>query len=403
MLAKIKKRIIFATLASVFIVLVGIMFVLNLINYTNIVSDADSILKVLIENNGAFPVNIVFHNAEETPFETRFFTVILNDDNEITDINLSSIAAVNEESAVALAEKADDERGFIGEFRYKKKQLENGASMIVFMDCHRNLDVFYDTLRTSIIGSLLGFLLVILLSFFLSQEAVKVYEISDKRQKQFIADAGHEIKTPIAIINADIQALEMDYGKNEWCDDVLAQTGRLARLTADLITLARMEDTLNKGEIKDINITEVLINSARSFRSLALSNKKEYRYDIADNLSLRGKTKDIKELVDILLDNAIKYSDEKGNILFSAAKTGTNVVLAISNSVNEDVNKDIVKYMFDRFYRGDESHNSGQQGIGIGLAVAKAICERYHGNIKSEIKENKMIITATLKGASVTP
>ena len=115
------------------------------------------------------------------------------------------------------------------------------------------------------------------------------------------------------------------------------------------------------------------------------------------NVRLRGYEKDIRELLDILLDNAFKYSADNGFVLFSVKKE-KNIIITVENSVQPNIDTNITMHMFDRFYRGDESHNANIEGSGIGLAVAKAIANRYMGDIKAEIRENKMVITTSLKG-----
>lgn len=402
MFHKIRRRIVIMTLLSVFIVLVGVIGVLNYTNYQTIAKETTKILEVLISNNGEFPQDTQMppmnFESKEIPYETRYFYIQFNTRGVMTSINLDHIASIDQREAINYAYKIlnqNQHSGFYENYGFLRSSDTESIS-IAFLDCTRNLAVFHKTLKTSILYSALGYLLVIVLSWFLSSETLKVYEIGDKKQKQFITDAGHEIKTPIAIIKADAQALEIDYGANEWCDDIQIQTDRLTKLTTNLITLAKMEERISYRAYELVDISDVVLRSVKSFKSIAKNQNKNYVYDIKENIMTKCDPKEIQELMDILLDNAVKYSADNGNIDI-ALKNDRNIILTVSNDVDEDFNPEIATHMFDRFYRGDTSHNSEKEGYGIGLSVARAICEKYSGSIHSAVKENKMIITVTLR------
>ena len=219
-------------------------------------------------------------------------------------------------------------------------------------------------------------LLLILFSGRLFRPGIESYE----KQRQFITDAGHELKTPLAIIGADAEVLEMEIGESEWLQDIRSQVTRLASLTNDLIYLSRMEEQQHQLQTIDLPFSELVEETARSFQTLAKTQGKEYSIRIHPMLSVRGDEKALRQLVSILLDNAVKYSPPGGNISLSLDRQGKSVRLLVENSV-EQISADTLEHMFDRFYRADQSRNSQTGGYGIGLSVARAVVAAHRGKI----------------------
>lgn len=406
MVVKIKRNIIISTLSSVLIVLFGVVGILNVSTYNNIAREADTVLMILANNDGKFPNkedydNVkALYNVNELPYETRYFSVKIGYLDKIINYDLSNIAAVDKDMVTAMVSVAlskNLDAGYVGNYRFLKSYVGDRIKMIVFIDCGKSLSMFRASLWSSILYSAIGFVLVVLLSWFLSRQAMSIYEITEEKQQKFISNAGHEIKTPIAVINADVQVLEMDYGNNEWCDDIRIQTERLTKLTHDLITLTRMESLVYTPEKELISLSNMAEETAHSFTAIAKTKEKNFNYFIDKDIMIKGSQKDIKELLDILLDNAMKYSRPNGSILLNVKKEKVPTVV-VSNSLPAEFDASITEHMFDRFYRGDESHNADNNGYGIGLAVAKATTKKYQGNIRAEVKENTMTITATLRG-----
>ena len=285
----------------------------------------------------------------------------------------------------------------MNDYRYRVQTSDDG-SRVIFLGCGRRLSALKSMMLTSALVALAGLLAVLGLMLLLSKRIVKPVAESYEKQKRFITDAGHEIKTPLAIIEADAEVLEMDFGENEWTDDIKHQTQRLADLTKDLIYLSRMEEEQRSVQMIDFPVSDVVSESVQSFQALAKTKGKHFKYNIQPGITMYGDEKAISQLTNILLDNALKYSTENGTILLDLKKQGRSIRLAVENSV-ENMSKENIEHMFDRFYRADNSRNSQTGGYGIGLSIAKAVVEAHKGKISASLKdENTISINASMQG-----
>lgn len=404
MLQKLRIKFILLTMALLLLVLTVIIGTVNLLNYHHVVSFADQTLEILLEGAGRFPDKFPPDNkpsapklSPEIPFETRFFTVYLAEDGTVLFADTQKIAAVTPETATAYAEKVWDSqrtKGFIGEYRYALQKSDTD-SMVIFVDCGRQLNAANSFLLTSVGISLAGFFIVSLLLYILSTRIVKPISDSYEKQRQFITNASHDLKTPITIIDADMDVLEIDYGENEWMQDIRKQTKRLSELIQELVFLSRMDEKENHFQMIDFPISDLVEETAQSFESLAVTQEKEFTMQIQPMLSYCGDAKTICRLVTILLDNALKYADEKGTITISFEKADRALKLVVQNSCAAICAEDM-EHLFDRFYRGDKSRNSQTGGYGIGLSIAKAIVEAHNGTIRAATKDGRSLTVTAM-------
>ena len=241
-----------------------------------------------------------------------------------------------------------------------------------------------------------GLMMVLGLMILLSKHIIKPFSENYEKQKRFITDAGHEIKTPITIINADTEVLEMDTGPNEWIDDIRIQTERLSKLTKDLIYLAKMEEGENQTQMIDFPLSEVISETAASFQALARTESKQLTLKIQPMLSFYGDENNIRRLTSILLDNALKYSDENGYIQLNLEKKGKYIRLLVVNTTRDALNREQLTHLFDRFYRMDTSRNSETGGYGIGLSIAQAVVQMHKGKISAAVVNDHKIQLSVL-------
>lgn len=405
MIRKLRVKFIAISMISTMTVLFLIIGSINLLNYREMSTNADMILNILIENNGRLPDNIYQSQRKkhtnispETSFESRYFTVFIENNTETYDVDTDKIAAVDQQKAIRFARKIKKNRekhGFISKYRYVKQETSEGIT-IYFLDCTKSMLSFKTFLVSSIFVSILGVTAVFLLVVVLSKKAIEPVAQSYEKQKRFITDAGHEIKTPLTIIDADTTILEMEYGENEWLSDINIQTKRLADLTNDLIYLSKMEEENTKIEMIEFPFSDVVEEVAQSFQNLATVQKKVFQTDIKPMVSIKGDEKSIRQLISILLDNAVKYCGENGNIRLSVWKKGKNTMMSVYNTTNE-MKKENLEHLFDRFYRMDESRNSQTGGYGIGLSIAQAIVIAHKGKIQASSEDGRsLLITVTL-------
>ena len=233
-------------------------------------------------------------------------------------------------------------------------------------------------------------MIVFILIFFASARIVRPVSDSYEKQKRFITDAGHEIKTPLAIINADADVILSD-GENSWAEDIKSQVGRLTELTNSLIFLSKMEEGLPEVSFTSVDLSEVTKDVCDSFASVFLTGNKDLETDIKDKIRVRGDEKALKELVSVLLDNASKYSPEGGTAQVSLRSTGKGAVLSVTNDTVGSVDKEDTVHLFDRFYRTDKSRSSQTGGHGIGLSIAKAIVTAHKGKITADVPSDRKL------------
>lgn len=406
MIKKLKLKFIVLSTISIFLLLLTVVFGMNVLNYNSVVIEADSTLSLLSHNKGVFPDmdgnrgdRLPPNMSPELPFESRYFSVLLNGNGDVIRAETSQIISVDAERAVEYADdimNKNSKRGFVDSFRYVRTVEGNGVR-ITFLDCGRQLDAYYNFLIISIIMAIAGFIIVFLVISFFSGKFIRPISESYEKQKRFITDAGHEIKTPLTIISANVDVLEMDMGKNECLEDIRQQAERLTVLTNDLVYLARMEESENTLQMIEFPVSDVVQETAAPFKTLFQAQEKEFICNVQPVLSMQGNYKAIRQLVSILMDNALKYSPVGGTVTLNFTRQNKNLILTVSNTIDIVITSENLNHIFDRFYRTDLSRNSETGGHGIGLSVAKAIVTAHGGKINAYTKgENLFQITAVL-------
>lgn len=400
MIQKIKIRFITVAMAALFVLLAVIVTGMNIINYNAIVRDADIKLEMLSQNKGRFPEfapdkrwPIPSNMTPETPYELRYFSVLLTPAGELVQTDTSRIKAIDSTSAIqyaANALKTENSSAFLGNYRFTLSP-EGTAVRITFLDCSREVFSFRSFLISSICMALGGYLAFFFVILFFSNKITKPVTESYEKQKRFITDAGHEIKTPLAIIKADVDVLEMEYGESEWLDGIQAQVKRLADLTNDLVYLSRMEETEGRLQMIEFPFSDVVNETAQAFHAVAQAQEKTFQCNVQPMLSLNGNEKSIRQLISILMDNAMKYSPIGGYVSLTAEKQGRCLCLSVFNTTIDTIEKQNLPHIFERFYRMDSSRSSQTGGYGIGLSVAKAIVSAHHGKISAATQDGQSL------------
>ncbi len=409
MIKTLQRRFILISMVSTFLVLAVIMGTINILNYQRVTADADHILYLLSVNNGTFPKEFKpgslqhkelprpqhprsFPMSPEMPYETRYFSVFLESDGTVRSTNTSKIAAVDDDKASQYAAEIWDSQktsGFLSQYRYRMEPCTDGFRLL-FLDCGRNLDTFRAFLLTSLSCSLLGLCSVWILVIIFSRLVMKPIAESYDKQRQFITDAGHEIKTPLTIINSNLEILEMEYGETEWSLAIQKQTARLAGLTSNLIYLSRMEETEHLLQKITFSLSDLAEETVQSFHAPAATQDKMISSTIAPLISYFGDEASIRQLICILMDNAVKYSPPQGLIEVALEKRGKNICFTVSNTAKQ-LSEENIPHLFDRFYRADASRNSETGGYGIGLSIALAVTKAHKGKISAKIGNGKSL------------
>ena len=435
MIRRLRRKFIIVAMCSMLAVLAVIICVLNVSSYRSMVTRADRILQMLADNEGHFPEelheNMRDKNAKydktikpdktpgkisdtqifprellpredsfisaETPYDTRYFSVKLDADGQIVSTDTGRITAVKTEDAIeyaGLVLEKGKHRGFMENYRYLVAEGDETCARIIFVDCGKEIDSARKLLLTSAGMSGLGALAVFLLVLFFSRRVFKPVEESYVKQKQFITDASHELKTPLTIISANVDLLEMEGEESQWTQSIRNQVSRLRHLTEQMVTLSRLEEE-EKPVVEKCDFSGIVKEIAENFEAPVLAKGKKLSMDITPGLTCMAEKEKLGQMVSLLLDNALKYATENGEIRVTLAPSKKNgkSKLTVWNTVSEDSgiaagNQDV---LFERFYRADSSRNSGTGGSGIGLSVVKAIVERYSGKITARSEDGKSI------------
>lgn len=404
MIRSLRKKFIIAAMCAIFIVFAVIIGTINTMNYLRLKEHADYMTGLIKEGNGKLPFfnksdfnKIKKHPkpekiSAETPFETRFFYVIFDTDGNIILSDIKNIAAVNESEARRYAEavfKDKKQKGFVDIYRFRKSETDEGIK-VIFLDCRRELSAAGNLLLISILVFVLGLLAVFVLVLVFSKIVFAPVQESYIRQKQFITDASHEIKTPLTIISANTEVLEMESGRNRWTESIHNQIDRLSTLTGQLLTLARMDEENKISTYGRFLLSQAADETASSFLASAKLTNKSLDINIDNDIYMSGDEKQIRQMFNILLDNAVKYSEPDSKIVVSLYKKGSKIIFKTFNQV-KDIDKGNNDKIFERFYRLDTSRNSETGGFGIGLSVAKLIVTAHKGKIQAVSKDGRSL------------
>lgn len=326
----------------------------------------------------------------ETPFSTRFFTVLFDENGKIVSIDLGSISAITEETAQEYAVEAyekDGERGWIGNYRYK--QYHKGEkTAIVYVDGSMNQFMSNRMILSAGIVLVLSALAIWLIVIFFSRRVVWPVAESYEKQKQFITDANHELKTPLTLVMTNLDILEAEIGENEWLSDIRSEGERMTALVNQLVALARMDEDKTNLEMRRFSLSDVIMDTVLEFQVLAQDRGKAVDIQIDSNVDYFGDVIAVHRVVSILLDNAIKYCDEGGDIYLRLEKK-KHPVLYVENTY-ADVGEMELSKLFDRFYRADKARTF-TGGFGIGLSIAQAIVMQHKSEISAYKKDKNHI------------
>lgn len=414
MIKELQKKFITVAMCSTFAVLFVIVGILNAANFYRIIKDSDRLLDMLAENDGRFPDDVFGrHKAlpedeikkplhaynimtPETPYETRFFSIWLDENDSVISVDTGKIAAIVTDEAVEYVNtviKKNKSRGFVDEYRYSIYP-KNSDRIVIFVYKGQELVGAKKLLITSMGVSAAGLLAVFVLVVIFSGKVFMPVEESYRRQKQFVTDAGHELKTPLAIILSDVDIIEMENGEGKWTQSIRNQIERLTRLTEQMVSLSKMDEGEKDWKMCDFSLKDALSGETELFEPLYIFGKKSMQVTLPKSACiLNGDEGLIRQLISLLLDNALKYSDENGQIrvcLTEERSKGRRYKLTVWNTVS-DIPEGNLDILFERFYRLDSSRNSQTGGSGIGLSLAKSIVSLHRGRITAYSEDGKSV------------
>lgn len=401
--------IVFASVVAAFMVMT-IILVMCFGAYRN--RQADQITAMISENNGTVPqlkdykqqqknsqaFERYFNNYnEDSSYRTRFFRVFLDEDKKVTNVNMDHIAAVDEKKAVRMTKMAMLRRGkvgLVGSYRYRKEYKDGQVRSIIFLDCKENQSFYHLAVTITITVSTLLTCLITVIFAIASKRAVRPFEINSNRQKQFITDASHELKTPLAIISANAEVLQYKGDGNEWTQNIIDQTKHMGKLINQLLVLAKLDEVQEKSEKQEADLKLLLEETIEPFEEVATQKKVTLKLHLEEGVTIRMNREQIAQLVSILTENAAKYVNDGGKIVWRLTKTQHGAVLVVKNTTEKELPD--TKRMFDRFYRSDSSRSSKTGGQGIGLSIAKKIVDSHKGSITAKAGDGMVTFRVSL-------
>ncbi|MCR4874277.1 MAG: HAMP domain-containing histidine kinase [Clostridia bacterium] len=405
MINALRKKFIWMTMVSVCIVFTIIIGIINIVNFSRVRTDTDNVIDYLAQNNGNFEGNKredippqqkeelpdeslrdeffraleEFKLGKETPYSTRYFTVIINNDEAyIRDYNVASVTKDDALVWVETVLSSGKTSGYFGDYRYKKVQTDDGL-MLIFVDASSQLSGARNMLWISLIVGVSSIIAILILILCISKKVVKPIAESYEKQKQFITDASHELKTPLTIISANNEISEIEHGESESTKAISKQVNRMATMVKNLTALARL-DEMSALDSAELNLTSIVVDSVELFRPALTTNDRTFDIEIEKDVKIDGDEKLIKQLLAIVLENASKYA--KTHTSLKLFTQGQKVVILAQNDA-DGIKDEEMNQCFERFYRSSESRASGVEGSGIGLSIAKEIVLKHKGSISA--------------------
>lgn len=407
MIKKLRKRFIRIAMIAVSAVLLLLCVIVNVANIVSVNSELADTLGTISDNRGKFPKPVIFENGQmrpsdgkpndrfdkETPYSTRYFVLVYDDSGTLLKADLENIAAVTDADTgeyldIALGHGEGD--GYRNGYKFRITDIGDGKYMAVFLDCGKEIRTITTVALLSFGAMLICVALVYVIVVLCSRRAIDPVVKAYEKQKTFITDASHELKTPITVITTSLKVLEMDTGENKWIDKARFQTEKLKDLVNSLVTLSSMDEERSPLKPARFDISAACEETAMSFADFAASHDHLLSVSVEPNIEYNGDEYAVRQLVSILIDNAVKYASEGTPIEFSLEKSKKGVVIRTKN-VCDGIEKEELNKLFDRFYRPDRSRTSESGGFGIGLSIARSIAEGHKGSIKAKSEDGKTV------------
>ena len=390
MLKSLRKKFVVFAMSAVTILLVVLVGAINGLNWMVLEGQSDSVLHTLVNADGRF-MQMDFHNQPplapplnmDTMRSARFFMVRTDKEGRVLDINIDQISSVSTEQAEKYAGQVSDNSGRIDGYKYEVKSI--GADrLIFFMDTASQRNTFITVLLVSSLIALLCWLGILLFAILVSGKIVRPIIAGMEKQKQFITNAGHELKTPLAIIQSNNDAMALIHGENKYNSNIRTQTKRLDMLMTNLLTLSKLDEEM-KLPTESVNISELITGTLPAYEDAAASRQISLLTNILPGIHMQIHKDTFMQMITVLLDNAVKYTPDGGAILFSLTYENNRILIIEENTCELTHNKNPER-LFERFYRGDSARTQDgtSSGYGIGLSAARAIAETFDGKLTAE-------------------
>lgn len=397
MFSKSRKKIILSIMGSIIILFAVTLSVILLASFREIRQKNLDMLERYVEdyfidnkekNRNNKDLELEKNPNKNSDYQlSTFYSVAISNNGSVLAVDNGNKELYNNDELTQIAKSILDEKKYSGRtsnLSYVVRD-KNGYTLVAFMDNTVSEAGLRTMLRYVLIVGFTSIIGMFLISLPLSKRIIKPLEENDRKQKQFISDASHELKTPVAIIGTNTELLSREIGNNEWLENIKYENERMGILIKQLLDLSHAEDVIVSME--NINFSRIILGEILAFESFAFEKEKEFIIDIDEDVYLIGNQIQLKQLVSIILDNAIRHSSGKNININLKSKNNTIELNFINDSY--EIPQEKLNHIFDRFYRVDEVRNSEDLHYGIGLSIAKAIIEKHGGNIEVLTKNRK--------------
>ena len=378
MINKLRKKIFWIIQISLSIIILGIIVLYSTSSYKNTITSATMFMDRIEgrDNKPRFDENILVTNVEGVYKLEINNSTIIRESNDVTDeIRNYAIEASN---------KTQDE-GYVENYIYKVRKIGNNGKEITLMENENAIKRLKNTIISAVIIGAIGIILIYIIAKKIAKTIVKPVEETFEKQKQFVSDASHELKTPLAVIEANAEVLENKVGENKWLTYIQDEVQSMDKLVNDLLVLAKMEST-NNAHHQEFDLSKEVEMSVAVFESIIYEKQIKLETNIDKDLTFKGDKEDIKHIVSIIIDNAIKHTVQDNKIIVNAKREKNDIKIEIKNE-GEPIPEGEQEKIFERFYRVDKARNRSEKRYGLGLAIAKEIVDKYNGTIKANSKD----------------
>ena len=397
MIKKLSHKIFWVIMISLSVVTLGIIILFSILNYKNTINSAVSMMDRFASGEIRKSISDKI-NMEEPPeskdinIEGLLYYITIEDGRVINNIN-STYGQEIEECAIEASTK-NRENGIIGKYIYTARKNKGGTIRVVLMENESAIAHTKMILVISVVVSVLSLILIYIIAKKVSKIIVKPVEETFEKQKQFISDASHELKTPLAVIEANADVLENEVGSNKWLTYIQNEIESMNKLINELLLLAKMENS-NSKNYEEFNLSEEIEMVTSMFESMAYENKINFNIDIQKDIKMKGNKEDIEHILSTLLDNAIKHTEPEKQITVQLKKEKDKIFLQVKN-MGEPIPKEEKEKIFERFYRIDKARNRNEKRYGLGLAIAKSTVQKYNGKIEVYCKDGITTFEVTI-------
>lgn len=394
MIRNIRRRFIRIALTVLALAMVLVTGIVNVANWINVRSELWQTMASLSQSGGqGGKRGGNSRHMRNMLDESRFFSVAVLPDGSYALNDTSRVTGLDSSELTRVAEKAlsgKKSAGFVEDYMFAITE-QRGGRIALFMNCETKLTRVRRLALISGAACVGCILLAWLLVALFSSRAIRPLAENAIQQKQFITDAGHELKTPLTVISANMDVLALELGKNEWVQSTQKQVANMRGLVNELIYLSRLDEEDARLRQTEADLSALVRETAEPFAGMAEFSGKSMALEVESGLRLTGDEAMLRRLVSILCDNAVKYAPEGDTITVSLRRSGKGVLLSTENGLSEPLDDEALRHLFDRFYRADASRSRESGGYGIGLSVAKAIAEKHGGSIRAERRDPRRI------------